>query len=39
VARAKLSDYWSVLEDTDAGATEEDLENLMNAKSDRCVIS
>jgi hypothetical protein len=39
VARAKLSDYWDVQEASDAGVTEEDLENLMNAKSDRCAIS
>lgn len=39
VAKAKLSDYWSVREDGEAGVTEEDMEKLMNSKSERCSIS
>lgn len=39
VAKAQLSDYWVVREGEDAGVSEEDMEKLLNGKSDRCVIS
>jgi Ubiquitin carboxyl-terminal hydrolase len=39
VAKAKLGDYWSVRDDGEAGVTEEDMEKLMNSKSERCSIS
>lgn len=35
----KLSDFWNVNEGQGAGLTEEEMDNLIHGRSDRCVIS